>query len=73
MLQAAAHKIIPSFSIMGISADFENIAKKVQEHAINQQQKIEIVSLVQELESALNGACIELSQELALIKSTKNG
>jgi CheY-like chemotaxis protein len=73
MLQAAAHKIIPSFSIMGISLDFENMAKKVQEHAINQQQKIEIVSLVNKLESALNEACLELKEELESIKNTKNG
>lgn len=73
MLQAAAHKIIPSFSIMGISLDFENMAKKVQEFAINQQQKIEIVSLVNKLESALNEACLELKEELESIKNTKNG
>jgi len=73
MLQAAAHKIIPSFSIMGISLDFENMAKKVQEHAINQKQKIEIVSLVSKLESALNEACLELKEELESIKRTKNG
>jgi signal transduction histidine kinase/DNA-binding response OmpR family regulator len=33
LLQSAAHKIIPSFSIMGISADFEDAAKKIQEWA----------------------------------------
>ncbi|MDR3696477.1 ATP-binding protein [Mucilaginibacter sp.] len=33
LLQSAAHKIIPSFSIMGISADAEDMAKKVQESA----------------------------------------
>ena len=37
-LHAAVHKMIPSFSIMGISVDFENMAKKVQEYASNQQQ-----------------------------------
>ena len=32
-LYAAVHKMIPSFSIMGISTDFENMAKKIQEYA----------------------------------------
>jgi PAS domain S-box-containing protein len=32
-IQSAAHKMIPSFSIMGISVEFENIARKVQEYA----------------------------------------
>lgn len=72
-LKSAAHKIIPSFSIMGISQDFENMAKKVQEHALVQRQKNELVSLVSELESALNGACKELSEELESIKNSKNG
>jgi CheY-like chemotaxis protein len=33
LLRSAAHKMIPSFAIMGISADIENLAKKVQEYA----------------------------------------
>ena len=32
-LQSAAHKMIPSFAIVGISQDFENMARKVQEYA----------------------------------------
>jgi signal transduction histidine kinase/DNA-binding response OmpR family regulator len=33
LLQSAVHKMIPSFSIMGISTDFEDLAKKAQECA----------------------------------------
>ncbi len=33
LLQSSVHKMIPSFSIMGISTDFEDLAKKVQESA----------------------------------------
>ncbi|MGB4398202.1 MAG: ATP-binding protein [Daejeonella sp.] len=33
LLQSAVHKMIPSFSIMGISSDFENMAKKIHEYA----------------------------------------
>ena len=32
-LQASAHKMIPSFSIMGINSDFEKMTKKVMEYA----------------------------------------
>ena len=32
-LYSAVHKIIPSFSIMGIHKDFEEMAKKIQEYA----------------------------------------
>jgi PAS domain S-box-containing protein len=69
-LYAAAHKIIPSFSIMGISIDFENIAKKIQEYAGMQFQTEGISSLVMQIESICLQACIELQEELELIKNT---
>jgi signal transduction histidine kinase/DNA-binding response OmpR family regulator len=33
LLRSSVHKMIPSFSIMGINSDFEDLAKKVQEWA----------------------------------------
>ncbi|MEK6782704.1 MAG: ATP-binding protein, partial [Bacteroidota bacterium] len=33
VLYSTMHKMIPSFSVVGISADFENMAKKIQEYA----------------------------------------
>ncbi len=70
-LHAAAHKMIPSFSIMGISADFENIAKQVQQYANTQQQKDGIYELVSQLENICIQACEELTEEFNLIKNTK--
>ena len=32
-LHSAVHKMIPSFSVVGISTEFENMAKKIQEYA----------------------------------------
>ena len=32
-LYTAVHKMIPSFSIMGINKDFEEMAKKIQEYS----------------------------------------
>ncbi|MDO9186524.1 MAG: ATP-binding protein [Bacteroidia bacterium] len=70
-LRAAVHKMIPSFSIMGISTDFENMAKKVQEYSSIQEQTHEIHDLVMQLESVCLQACIELEEEFNTIKNTK--
>ncbi len=35
-LYTAVHKMIPSFSIMGINKDFEDMAKKIQEYSSTQ-------------------------------------
>ena len=70
-LYSAVHKMIPSFSIMGISTDFENMAKKVQEYARSKQQTEEIPSLVLKIENVCNQACKELELEYNVIKNTK--
>lgn len=69
-LYTAAHKIIPSFSIMGISVDFENMAKKVQDYASSQQKATDIPDLVLQLERVCGQACSELEEEFHRIKST---
>jgi CheY-like chemotaxis protein/nitrogen-specific signal transduction histidine kinase len=69
-LQDAVHKMIPSFSIMGIGTEFENIAKKVQEHTNNIQLQAEgIPVLVNKLETVCAEACNELEEEFIKIKS----
>ena len=70
LLGAAAHKIIPSFAIMGMSPDFENMAKKIQDFAIAQEKTDEIADLVLELEKICLQACIELQEEFNTIKNT---
>lgn len=67
-LSAAVHKMIPSFSIMGISNDFENMAKKVQEYASTQQQTDGIQEMVLKLEIVCAQACTELQEEFNKIK-----
>jgi signal transduction histidine kinase/FixJ family two-component response regulator len=69
-LYSAVHKMIPSFSIMGISGDFENMAKKVQEFARTQQQTDGISDLVLQLETVCTQACLELEEEFNTIKKT---
>jgi PAS domain S-box-containing protein len=68
-LQSVVHKMIPSFSIMGISKDFENIARRVQEDADNiQRQASAIPDLVLQLENVCTEACKELEVEFNEIK-----
>jgi len=70
-LYSAVHKMIPSFSIMGISSDFENMAKKIQEYASTQKQTDGIHDLVLQLELVCSQACRELEEEFNTIKNTK--
>ncbi len=66
-LYAAAHKMIPSFYIMGIHKDFENMARKIQEYASTQLHLEEIQNLIAELEKVCTQACNELNNEYNLI------
>ncbi len=68
MLHSTIHKMIPSFSIMGISTNFEEMAKKVQHYAGMQLQHEEIDSLVFEIEKVCNQACLELKYEFDQIE-----
>lgn len=69
LMYASAHKMIPSFSIMGICIDFENMAKKIQEYAVAQKQSDEIKELVNQLDKVCSQACKELEEEFNRIKS----
>jgi HPt (histidine-containing phosphotransfer) domain-containing protein len=62
-LFGSVHKIIPSFSIMGIHKDYEEIAKKIQEYSSKQQHLDEIRELVSQLETICLKACDELKEE----------
>ena len=71
MLQSSVHKMIPSFSIMGISTEFENMAKQIQEYAHKQQETDDLVFLTTKLEAVLNQSLIELQEELKLLVDKK--
>jgi PAS domain S-box-containing protein len=68
-LYAVVHKMIPSFSIIGLHVDFENMAKKVQEFASTQQKTGDIMNMVVQLENICTQACNELEEELNRIKN----
>jgi hypothetical protein len=61
--------MIPSFSIVGINVEFENMAKKIQEYASTQQQTAGISDMVLHLENICTQACEELQGEFNTIKS----
>ena len=69
ILYSAVHKMIPSFSIMGINVDFENMAKKVQEFASTQLQLDGIPEMVIQIETVCSQACEELKEEYTRIKN----
>jgi hypothetical protein len=72
LLHAAVHKMIPSFSIMGISPSVESMAKQVKEYASTQQQSVGIQDLVLQIENVCVQACQELEEEYMAIKKTQN-
>jgi PAS domain S-box-containing protein len=67
-LQSAVHKLIPSFSIMGIDNDFESIAKQITEYASQQQTHEKMGEWAKQLETICTQACEELESELTTFK-----
>ena len=63
--------MIPSFSIVGIQKDFEEMAIKIQDFASKQFQEDSIVEMVVQLENICVQACTELQEELINIKNLK--
>ena len=62
-LHAAVHKMIPSFSIMGIHNDFEKMAIRIKEYAGLQEKAGEIDELISKL---------ELKEVFNIIKASEN-
>ena len=69
LLAASAHKIIPSFSIMGMSPDLEKMARQIQEDANAGKFTNETAQIVIELETICYQACTELEKEFNLLKN----
>jgi HPt (histidine-containing phosphotransfer) domain-containing protein len=69
LLKSSVHKMIPSFSIMGLSQDVEEMARKVQDTALAHENIDEINNLVLQLENNCNQACKELEIEFNNLKN----
>lgn len=68
-LNATIHKIIPSFSIVGINPDFEKMAKRIYDYAHIQDDKELISDLVLKLEDVCDQACKELQEAVITFKN----
>ncbi len=68
-IYSAAHKIIPSFSIMGISKEFEILGKMIQDYSGTKQHLDKIPELLLKLEQVCIQACKELTGEYKKIKT----
>ena len=71
-LNASVHKMIPSFSIMGIHPDFETMAIKIQEYVNTMNMAEDVHNLVASLENVCTRACAELEEEFIKIKTNCN-
>lgn len=69
-LKATAHKMIPSFAIMGIDSEITNTAKKIQEYAFSLELSIELHELILTLEKVCNHSFNELEIELNNLKKS---
>jgi PAS domain S-box-containing protein len=65
---SAVHKMIPSFLIVGIHKDFENMAKKIQEYATTQKHLDEVPELILQIDNICSQACEELQEPFILTK-----
>jgi len=68
-LSGAIHKMIPSFAIMGINKDFEQLAKKIQHFENPMLNSDELGHMVLHLEVVCNKACEELTEEYNDLKN----
>ena len=68
LVQASAHKIVPSFKILGVKNEYEVKARKVEELASLNESNYLIEVLINELEIACNNIYTELQQEMVLLQ-----
>jgi CheY-like chemotaxis protein len=71
-LHAAAHKMIPSFAIMGIDSSYEMIAKKIQAYTGADTKSNKIKGLVQQLEDMCTQVYKELEAAYNNLKNTSS-
>jgi len=72
LLNAALHKMLPSFSVVGISSDYEGIVKEIQDYANKQMGEEDILSKLNKIEDVCTQACLELEEEIKKLSKTNN-
>jgi len=68
LLKATVHKMIPSFSIMGINPEHTELAKKIQDYVDKLELTVDLNQLINQLELVCSESCLELEKELKKIK-----
>jgi hypothetical protein len=63
------HKMIPSFTILGIKSNPETLARKIL-LSINTKDADDLAELVQQLQTICQKSCAALKDELAIIQNT---
>ncbi|MEO5890369.1 MAG: chemotaxis protein CheB [Ferruginibacter sp.] len=63
LLQSAAHKMLPSFTIMGFDGVYQNMVKKIQEYSGDPEQFDAIEQSVVKIEAVCKQAIVELREE----------
>ena len=71
LLDSAIHKMLPSFSIVGISSEFVDMATKIQEYAQTHIHTQELEDMLLQLSHVCTQACAELENELIILMETK--
>lgn len=72
LLHAAAHKLKPSFRIIGMPSNNETITKNIQELAATGQSPGIIADLIGTLEKACTTGYIELNKELNTLRELQS-
>lgn len=70
-VKSVAHKMIPSFTIMGMDKNIENIPRKIQDSIVELTKEEIIIELVNQLEKICISACKELEVEYKKLKKSK--
>jgi len=70
LLQSSIHKMIPSFSIMGCTPEFEEMARKIQDYSGSTDENKTISELVMKLEMSCEKACEELKSHCKSLKNS---
>jgi PAS domain S-box-containing protein len=64
-LSDSAHALMPSFQLVGVNPEYEEMARKVKEHASRKEESVLINNLVSQLEDICIQVIKELETELA--------
>jgi len=67
-LYSAVHKLLPSFSIVGINVAFEKMAQKIQDDAFKHENRDELERLILQVNNVCKKACMELQAECNELK-----